>query len=149
MPDVLLDTSFLLPTLGVDIEEISSEDLETMREVSGRTAFCCCHVSFVEILGLIGRSGRVDRQTVSTGIKSLLESKTYKWINPSSNAIQLALELRAKGHKDNIDNILYSTAVDSRMLFLSLDHELKKFLRRNGYDTDLIVGVKDLAGRVQ
>jgi len=34
------------------------------------------------------------------------------------------------------------------MLFLSLDKELKGFLLENGYDTDTIVAIKDLPGRV-
>ncbi len=150
MPDVLLDTSFLLPTLGVDVEEVTEADLKTLKDLSKADRFCCSYTSFVEILGLLGRVKRsLDDSTVSLGIKSLLESGTYKWVNPSSKAIQLALELRRKGHRDNIDNILYSTAFDSKMLFLSLDNELKSFLQRNGYDVKLIVRVKDLPDKIQ
>jgi hypothetical protein len=122
MPDVLLDTSLLLPTLGVDVEEISPKDLGIMKEILRKTNFCCSFASFVEIFGLLGRKLRsVDNSAVSTGIKSLIESGVYTWVNPSSRALQLAFELRKKGHKDNIDNILYSIAVDSQLLFLSLD----------------------------
>ncbi len=148
MPDILLDTSFILPTLGVDVEEISPKDLEAMGSVRKRTGLCCSQISFVEILGLLGKSKNVDKLAVGMGIKSLFESGTYRWISPSSGAIRIALELRSKGHKDNIDNILYATALDSGMLFLSLDKELKAFLQENGYDSDIIVGIKDLAGRV-
>ncbi len=148
MPDVLLDTSFILPTLGVDVEEVGANDLETMRDVSKRTTFCCSHVSFVEILGLLGKSRKVDDSAVRAGIKSLLESGAYRWVSPSCNAIQLAFELRSRGHKDNIDNMLYSVALDSGMLFLSLDEELKSFLKKNRYDTDIMVGIKDLPRRV-
>ena len=148
MPDVLLDTSFILPTLGVGVEEVGADELETMRDVSKRTRFYCSHVSFVEILGLLGKSRNVDDSAVRTGIKSLFESGVYRWVDPSSNAIQLALELRRKGHKDNIDNILYSVAFDSGMLFLSLDKELKSFLQKNSYDTDIIVNIKDLPKKI-
>src|SRR5712692_1966925 len=111
MPDVLLDTAFILPTLGVDVEEVTEADLKALKELSKTNRFCCSYASFVEILGLLGRAkGSVDDSTVRLGIKSLLESGTYTWVNPSSKAIQLALELRGKGHRDNIDNILYSTA---------------------------------------
>lgn len=149
MPDVLLDTSFMLPTLGIAIQEIGSKDLEAMKDVSKRTSFYCSYVSFVEIFGLLGRKfRRVDNSAVTVGIKSLLESGTYGWVNPSSRALQLAFELRSKGHKDNIDNILFSTALDSQMLFLSLDQELERFLKRNGYDSDIIVRTSELQKRV-
>jgi len=149
MPDVLLDTSFLLPTLGLDVREITESDLESIRAASKKVRFHCSYVSFVEILGLVGKESRkVDAKTVSTGINSLLGSGLYEWANPSLGAIQLALELRTKGHKDNIDNILYATAADSKMLFLSLDEELKRFLGRNEYDAGLMVKAGELAARV-
>jgi PIN domain nuclease of toxin-antitoxin system len=149
MPDVLLDTSFLLPTLGVAVKEVATVDLESIRSASKKARFHCSYASFVEILGLVGKESRkVDTKAVSTGVNSLLGSGLYEWTNPSPRAIQLALELRTKGHKDNIDNILYATAADSKMLFLSLDEELKRFLTRNGYDTGLMVKAGELAARV-
>jgi hypothetical protein len=44
-------------------------------------------------------------------------------------------------------SIFYSTTLDSRMLFLSLDEELKSFLQNGGYDTEVMVGMKDLPRR--
>jgi len=149
MPDVLLDTSYLLPTLGVGVKEITDADLESIRAASKKARFHCSYASFVEILGLVGKeSKRVDAKAVSAGMKSLLGSGLYEWTNPSLGAIQLAFELRTKGHKDNIDNILYATAADSKMLFLSLDEELKKFVAKNGYDAGLMVGASELAARL-
>ncbi|MDA4133311.1 MAG: PIN domain nuclease, partial [Thaumarchaeota archaeon] len=102
-----------------------------------------------EILGLVGKESRkIDDKTVLAGINSLLGSGLYEWTNPSPGAVRLALELRTKGHKDNIDNILYATAADSKMLFLSLDEELKKFLTKKGYDTAMMVKADELAARV-
>jgi len=149
MPDVLLDTSFLLPTLGLEVREITTADLESIRAASKVSRLRCSYVSFVEILGLVGKESRkVDAKAVSTGMNSLLGSGLYEWTNPSLGAMRLALELRTKGHKDNIDNILYATAADSKMLFLSLDEELKRFLARNGYDAGLMVKASELAARV-
>src|SRR5271170_6055244 len=149
MPDVLLDTSFLLPTLGLEVREITTADLESIRAASKVSRLRCSYVRFVEILGLVGKESRkVDAKAVSTGMNSLLGSGLYEWTNPSLGAMRLALELRTKGHKDNIDNILYATAADSKMLFLSLDEELKRFLARNGYDAGLMVKASELAARV-
>jgi hypothetical protein len=150
MPDVLLDTSFLLPTLGLEIKEVTKSDLESLRAVSRKVKLRCSYISFVEILGLIGkRSSDIDSIAVSEGMRSLLGSGLYEWTNPSLGAMQLALELRTKGHKDNIDNILYATAADSKMLFLSLDDEFKSFLSRNGYDADLMVKMDELEASVR
>ena len=149
MPEILLDTSFMLPTLGIEVAEIGRKDLEELKALSDRATLHCSYVSFVEILGLLGkRFKNSDDTAVRSGIKSLLESGTYHWANPSSRAVHLALDLRAKGHKDNIDNILYSTALDSEMYFLSLDLELKRFLDRNKYDTSIIGGTSDLLRRI-
>jgi PIN domain nuclease of toxin-antitoxin system len=149
MPDVLLDTSFLLPTLGLGVREITASDLESIRAASKKARLHCSYVSFVEILGLVGKeSTKVDAKAVSAGMNSLLGSGLYEWTNPSPGAIRLALELRTKGHKDNIDNILYATAADSNMLFLTLDEELRRFLTRHGYDTGLLVNAGELAARV-
>jgi PIN domain nuclease of toxin-antitoxin system len=149
MPDVLLDTSFLLPTLGLGVREITKSDLESIQAASKKVRLHCSYASFVEILGLVGKESRkADAKAVGIGIDSLLTSGLYQWTNPSLGAIRLALELRTKGHKDNIDNILYATAADSKMLFLSLDEELKRFLAKNGYDTGLMVKAHELAARV-
>jgi len=149
MPDILLDTSFLLPTLGLDVKEVSKSDLEAIRAASKRAQLHCSFLSFVEILGLVGKESRkADAKAVRDGMGSLLNSGLYKWTNPSAEALRLALELRKKGHKDNIDNILYATAADSGMLFLSLDRDLRKFLDRNGYDVSLIVEAKELKSRI-
>jgi hypothetical protein len=149
MPDVLLDSSYLLPTLGLEVREITTSDLESIRAASKKAKFHCSYVSFVEILGLVGKKSRnVDAKAVTTGMDSLLGSGLYEWNSPSLGAIRLALELRTKGHKDNIDNILYATAADSKMLFLSLDEELRRFLASNGYDAGLMVKASELAARV-
>jgi len=149
MPDVLLDTSFLLPTLGLEVKEITKSDLESIRAASKKARFHCSYASFVEILGLVGKESRkVNANAVGIGMESLLGSGLYEWTKPSLGAIRLALEMRTKGHKDNIDNILYATAADSKMLFLSLDEELRKFLARNGFDAGLMVKAVELEARV-
>ncbi|MDG7015746.1 MAG: hypothetical protein JRM82_00040 [Nitrososphaerota archaeon] len=149
MVDVLLDTTFMLPTVGIAVKEISDEDLLSLKQLSRRVRLHCSHVSFVELLGKVAkdRTG-LDKPTVNLGIRSLVESGTYRWVSPSSEALQKAFELRTAGHKDNIDNILYSVALDSKMLFLSLDKELKDFLHERGYDTDLFVDIRGLGRRV-
>lgn len=148
MAEVLLDTTFLLPTLGIEVGEITRRDLESLKSVSeGGTKLCCSYLSFVEIFGKLAKATRAQKvdDAMKEGIKSLVESDTYSWVSPSAEALKTALDLRLKGHKDNIDNILYSIALSSKMPFLSLDTTLKKFLKRNGYDESIVVGVSELS----
>ena len=145
MVDILLDSTFLLPTFGVEVEDIDDDDLKTLKDSSKKVGLYCSYVSFVEILGKLARNSTESNfEAIDLAIRSLLESGTYGWVNPSAKAIALAFELRTKGHRDNIDNILYSTALDAGMRFLSMDEELKDFLSRKGYNTKIMIGVKQL-----
>ena len=146
MADVLLDTSFLLPTLGYAVKEIEAKELESLRSASrSGTRLFCSHISFVEIFGKLAKSkSAVNKQAIEEGIRSLLESRTYGWVNPSAEALSTALSLRLKGHKDNIDNILYSIASTSNMRFLSLDSTLRIFLEKNGFDESVMITPSDL-----
>ena len=145
MVDILLDSTFVLPTFGVEVEDIDDDDLKTLKDSSKKVGLYCSYVSFVEILGKLARNSTESNfEAIDLAIRSLLESGTYGWVNPSAKAIALAFELRTKGHRDNIDNILYSTALDAGMRFLSMDEELKDFLSRKGYNTKIMIGVKQL-----
>ena len=147
MGNILLDTTFLLPSLGFDVKEIQAKDIETLKSASkSNMRLCCSHFSFVEIFGkLAKKSYTIDQDAVKEGIRSLLESGTYEWITPSAEALSLAFKLRSSGHVDNIDNILYSVACVSKMLFLTLDMSFKEFLAKKGFDEHIIISLKDLS----
>jgi PIN domain nuclease of toxin-antitoxin system len=146
MAEVLLDTTFLLPTLGFAVKEIQEKELEILRSASrSGTRLFCSYVSFVEIFGKLARSKSiVNEPVIEEGICSLLETRIYGWLNPSAEALRAALSLRLKGHKDNIDNILYSIASTSNMHFLSLDSTLKSFLQKNGFDDSVMITPNEL-----
>jgi len=143
MADVLLDTTFLLPSLGFEVQEIKVNDLRILQSASkSGTRLFGSYVSFIEILGKLAKKASessFNREAVEEGIRSLLESRTYEWVNPSAEALTKAFNLRLKGHKDNIDNILYSIASTSNMFFLSLDLELRKFLEKNGFNEKIVI----------
>jgi hypothetical protein len=50
-----------------------------------------------------------------------------------------ALELRRRGFDDVIDLLLYLTAKDNNLLFLTLDRVLVDFLESVGEDTSMII----------
>jgi predicted transcriptional regulator len=150
---VLVDSTFLLPSLGIGVAQISDSDLRELAKLRSKTRFFCIHQSLAELLGKVGRewtsaSDEKALETVEEGLRSLLESGAYTWISPSLGALMQAVKLREKGHKDMIDNMLYSTAADLGISFLSLDTQLIKFLEEHQYSTQLIVDIKKLRSLV-
>jgi hypothetical protein len=151
--EVLIDSTFLLPTLGVEVSQVSQSDLKELAKLRSKMKFFCIYQSLVEVMGKVGReyastSKESVPQIIEEGLRSLLESDLYTWTSPSTEALMAAAEMRRKGHKDMIDNMLYSTASDVGMLFLSIDVSLIRFLEENHYSTDEIVNVKKLRSLV-
>ncbi len=151
---VLLDSTYLLPTFGVSVRGLSDEDIETLR-ILGRTKvrYYCLSVVWVEILGKIHREalkkGISLDGIINAAIESLLSSGFYEWISPSLNAVKIAYELRLRGHRDIIDNLLYGTAISEHMIFLTMDMTFIDFLKRNNYATENVYDHKKLIQIIQ
>lgn len=152
---VLLDSTYILPSFGVEVEGLSDEHLLQLRQarVAGKIKFYCLSAVWVEVLGKVCRESKrlkVDiKDVVEIATMSLLESGFYEWIQPSSNAIKLAFELRMLGHKDNIDNLLYATSITNGMIFLTMDDELKEFLFKHGYETNNLMNHISLLNKLE
>lgn len=126
---------------------ISDSDLRDLAKLRFKLRYFCIYQSLVEVLGKVGRLMAGDDEmllALDAGLRSLFESGVYNWISPTVGAMLQALQIRRKGHRDMIDNLLYATASDRGILFLSLDRELTDFLNKNGYSTENIVDVKKL-----
>ncbi len=137
----------MLPTLGVKVTQISDSDMRELARLQSKVSYFCLHQNLVEILGKVARAMPRDKDvspTVEAGLRSILESGVYAWVGPGVEEMLVALQLRNKGHKDMMDNMLYATASQRGMLFLSLDRELIEFLNVNQYSTSNIVDVKKL-----
>jgi hypothetical protein len=145
--DVLVDSTFLLPTLGVKVTQISDSDLHELSILRPKLRYLCLYQSLVEILGKVGRlmpAGNEILLTIDAGLRSLFDSGVYNWISPTVTAMVEALQIRRKGHRDMIDNLLYATASDRGIVLLCLDRELTTFLNENGYSTENIIDIKKL-----
>ena len=153
---VLLDSTYLLPTFGIEVEGLLDEHLARLREIAvkGRVRFYCLTVAWIEVIGKVCRESQrlkidLGEETINTAIKSLLTSGFYEWIQPSSNAVKLAFKLRMLGHKDIIDNLLYATSVVNDMVFLTMDEDLENFLMKRGFKTDNLMDHIQLLSRVK
>ena len=148
-PDVLLDTTYLLPSFGIEVEGLSDEHIRALREAwsKGLVRFYCLSVVWIEVIGKVCREARklgVEvGDVVDLAIRSLLESGVYNWVSPTPDAIRLAFRLRLIGHRDIIDNLLYATSITRDMIFLTTDEALRAFLIRHG------LGVENLMDHEQ
>jgi len=124
---VLLDTSLLLPTLGIDVENAD----KILKKLRGCELFYS-DFSILECLWVVNslkRRGKFDRDVFEMGMNSLFECYAKAEIN--AETVLKAFGIYGIGHRDIIDCLLYSIALNNNMKFASLDKELRKFVRDN------------------
>ena len=124
---VLVDTSFILPALGVEVEKEVMDTIPHFR----RFEVYYSELSILEAMWKILKITRPENLSkVITGIESVHAS--YKHLPIPSGAFIRAVELYKRGHSDYIDNLLYSTAQSSNLRFLTIDQSFIEFLEKNG-----------------
>ncbi|MCD6529554.1 PIN domain-containing protein [Candidatus Bathyarchaeota archaeon] len=136
---VLLDTSFILPTLGIDVGEEALMGLRKLTEV--KTELYYSRFSILESLWIAARLSKkrvFDMERFSQGLRSILEGHVYKRVEEDSQILRKALELRMLGHMDMIDNILYASSTSLNLKLLTLDTELETFIREKGLKNTLL-----------
>jgi len=134
---VLLDTSFLLPVVGVRVTETASVlhrlwELYKSREVE----LYYTDFNLLEIAWKLSKLS-YDPFLVETGLKSIERNMLKAQPEPSS--VLKALELRRRGFRDVIDLLLYQTAKDNGLNFLTCDIALVNFLKNVGEDTSIVI----------
>jgi len=138
---ILLDSTYLLPILGVEVEGIES-GLATLRKLrrENRATFHYTPFNILECLGKITKL-EYDHSTVATGL-SLIEEE-FEQVSPSTLGYLKALELRKRGFKGLIDLLLFVTAAGENLLFLTRDSDLIRFLRKSGENLAAILYEED------
>ena len=79
---------------------------------------------------------------VAAGLAAIEEE--FKLIQPNREGYLKALALRAKGYRDLIDLLLYTTSQTKNLMLLTRDYTLIEFLKKNHEDTSNIVDEKKL-----
>ena len=144
-PGILLDTSFLLPTLGINVSGATEEGIKILSETE--TELYYSRFSILESLWVATRT--VDDKTflnesLRPGLRSIKEGGRYRRVEEDSEIFREAFTLYGLGHKDMIDNILYASAVRLGLILLTLDDELRKFALEKGLK-DAFISVEELA----
>ena len=126
---ILLDTTFILPTLGIDAGSKVEETLRNLRESEAELYYS--QFSILESLWVaakISKSQSFDIERFNQGLRSIIKSGRYIKVKETCKIFEEALKLYMQGHKDIIDNILYATSVNLNLKLLTLDTELKDFI---------------------
>ncbi|GBF09927.1 hypothetical protein apy_16520 [Aeropyrum pernix] len=137
---ILVDTSFLLPALGVEIEGEAMKVIPLFRKLEVYYLEVALLEAVWRILKIVGRE-RLER--VRIGIEAI--RKTYHIAEPPPKAYIGAIEIYDKGHRDYIDALHYSVATALGIKFLTIDSKFIEFLGNNGYPIkNVIVTPKEL-----
>ncbi len=134
---ILLDSTYLLPILGVDVNDIRDViiDLKKLYD-KGKATYYYSPYSLLEILGKISKT-TYNEHRLKLGLTAIEEKFTK--ILPTINGYIKALKLKTKGFRDLIDLLLYTTAETNSILFLTRDKELVDFLLEHGENTSIIL----------
>jgi predicted nucleic acid-binding protein len=135
MPKVLLDTSFVLPSLGIGMKPDATKGLESLAR--GRAEVSFSSFNILESLWVASRmmgSPGFDQGKFSEGLKSVLDSGVYERLEEDFGVFSRALELRKLGHRDIIDDILYAHSAEKGMKLLTVDSKLRSFIRERGLE---------------
>ncbi len=134
---VLLDTTYLLPIVGIEVENLS-KTLALLKKLhdSNMAIYYYTPFNIFEILGKLSKI-EYDRRLVEIGLRAIEEK--FKLAYPTLEGYIKALELRRKGFRDLIDLLLYTTSLDHGLLFLTRDQDLIDFLKDNNEVLDNIL----------
>jgi len=141
---VPLDTSWLLPTLGIEVER-ADKILEKLRDCE----LYYSDFSILECLWVVNslkKKGKFDRGVFETGMKSIIEGYAKAEIN--AEIILKAFEIYEIGHRDIIDCILYSIALNKNMRFASLDEEFRKFVKGSNLEYIFLMSKLKMKSRI-
>jgi len=137
---LLLDSTYLLPIVGVEVEDI--EDalvlLKKLRDEE-EAEYYYTPFNLFEIIGKLSKLS-CDLDRIAIGLTTIEEE--FKLIQPTHQVYLKALALRAKGYRDLIDLLLYAISQTSNIFFLTRDYTLIKFLKENHEDVDKILDEK-------
>lgn len=136
---ILLDTSFILPTLGIDTGKNVIKTLEKIDNINAEIYFSMFSVlEGIWIAIRFIKKSKFNEQSFRNGLKAIMRYGRYIKILENEDIIYGALDLYRMNHKDIIDNILYMDSVYFDLRLLTLDNELRNFIRSNKLKDTLI-----------
>jgi predicted nucleic acid-binding protein len=130
---ILLDTSFILPFLGIDVGEVIAGVLHKLRDYE----LYYSELSLLEALWKIVKVVSFDKLDIVLEGLTLIR-RDLRLAQVDEKAVRIALELYRLGHRDLIDNLLYGISLSQNLKFLTIDRELVSFVKSNNYPDTFI-----------
>jgi len=133
--EILLDTSFLLPILGF---ETSRRVMNAFQRL-GSYKLYYNDISILEALWKIvkiieGTEEQISR--IEEGIRAIRDTMKYVFID--EEVLKNAIYMYKLGHRDMIDNLLYSIAISRELKLLTVDEDLIKFIEKHNLPKNII-----------
>ncbi len=137
---LILDTSFILPYVGIKVKEVDSEIFTQFKSVKLYYPYAL----IPELIGVIFKvSMRMGLEKIPNNALIRFNTIVYggdiTLITPKSEDIEIAYNLIKKGLKDLFDALLYSTSIRTDIKIITGDRRLVEFLRENGLETRNII----------
>lgn len=135
--EILLDSTYILPIVGVEVKGIR-DVLVVLRKLKKerKATFYYTTFNMVEILGKVAKY-KYNYDIVYTGLSVIQEE--FKLTYPTVKGYLKALKLKQEGFKDLIDLLLYTTSLTRNLLFLTRDNALVDFLESVGENLENIL----------
>jgi len=138
-PKILVDTTFLLPALGIGVEGEAEKAIPYFREFE-------VHYLEVGLLEAMWKIVKIVPQDKLGRVKLGIEAirNTYSLLEPPPEAYIEAIRIYREGHKDYIDALYYTTAKNANIPLLTIDYAFMEFLGEHNYNVRIMLTPKEL-----
>jgi len=132
----VVDTTFLLPYLGIKVRGLDEDVLSSLSP-------CYPVIMLVELLGVLYKEAKkkgleeLPEQALE-GFNSIVYGKEVKLIFPTEEDLRLGYEVMRRGWKDIFDVMLYATAKRLEIKALTMDSSFKNFLKESNLDHEVL-----------
>ena len=137
---VIVDTSFLLPYVGLRVKEVSDEVMDWLEGIE----LYYPYAMVPELIGVVLKEARKMRlgtipEQALRGLNSIMYGDTIHLITPVDQDLSTTYDLIKSGLSDLFDAILYATSRRTGITAITVDETLVDFLKKHGYSTDKIL----------
>ncbi|RJS74796.1 type II toxin-antitoxin system VapC family toxin [Candidatus Bathyarchaeota archaeon] len=133
---LLLDTSFLLPVIGFETSNTVMRAFEKLRLYTLYYTDLSLLEASWKIVKVV-KKGEEEVARIAEGIRAI--RKTMNHVSIDEDSFKLAVKMYKLGHRDMVDNLLYSTAVTRRLKLLTVDTELLGFVEEHSLPREHII----------
>jgi len=146
---VVIDSTYLLPSLGISVKGLRDEDIQLIHRLRERAEYCYLAPLLAEIVAKAAREAlkrglKSLPKEAAEGFRALLVGLDIAVELPEPNGLELAAELWIRGHRDIMDDLAYAHAVKTQAYLMTQDETFKRFLSEKGYPSEILITHREL-----